>query len=176
MNYYDEIASGYDELHSDEQLKKLAIIKKYFSPNREEKLLDVGCGTGVSSSWDCQVYAVDPSDGLLDIFRSRVGLEKDSDGKILNDGEVVLHIKQASAEKLPFSDTFFDYVISLTAIQNFDDIGKGLREIKRVGKNKFALSFLKRSSRKDEILDLMKNVFGNLKIVEEEKDIIVIID
>ena len=50
--YYDKIAKGYNELHAEEQKKKLAIIKKYIQPEKSDLLLDVGCGTGVSSDWD----------------------------------------------------------------------------------------------------------------------------
>lgn len=166
MNYYDDISSGYDELHKEEQLKKLKIIKQYITPNKDSKLLDVGCGTGVSSlAFDCIVYGIDPSKGLLDIFKS----------KILNKSNY--HISQSPAEKLIFKNNEFDYVISLTAIQNFDDIKKGLQEIRRVGQENFALTFLKRSPQKESIITLIKEIFYdlNIKQIEEAKDIIMII-
>ncbi len=165
MNYYDEIANGYDELHSEEQLKKLEIIKQHFQPQKTDKLLDVGCGTGVSSLWDCKVYGVDSSEKLLEQFRDKVKDKKN------------YFILQADAESLPFSDEEFDYVISLTAIQNFDDIKKGIEEIRRVGKNNFALTFLKKSPKREEIIDIIKGIFYDfeLKQIEEEKDIILVL-
>ena len=45
-NYYDSIASGYDELHLDEQIKKLKIIEGLIDIKLETRLLDVGCGEG----------------------------------------------------------------------------------------------------------------------------------
>ena len=46
---YNHIAKSYNELHKEEQIKKLDIIKKnikIISP-----LLDVGCGTGISTNY-----------------------------------------------------------------------------------------------------------------------------
>ncbi len=187
MNYYDSISSGYDELHSEEQLKKLAIVKQNIKPKKNDKLLDVGCGTGISSDWDCIVYAVDPSQGLLRIFKDRIKKEDKQNKNKKNDAgfekdikknQNKIFIKQACAEELPFKDNEFDYILSLTAIQNFDDIKQGLKEMKRVGKKKFALSFLKRSERKEYILELVEHIFVNFNItqIEEDKDIILIID
>jgi len=50
-----------------------------------------------------------------------------------------------------------------------------LNEIKRVGKEKFILSFLKKSSKASEIKKLINSLFNVKKEIEEEKDIIFII-
>ncbi|MFC1732014.1 class I SAM-dependent methyltransferase [candidate division KSB1 bacterium] len=155
-SYYNEISSGYEELHREEQEKKLVIIKKELGRlNKNTLLLDVGCGTGITSDFDCVVYGVDPAQKLLD----KAG--KKPDFRIC-----------AEAENMPFEDNKFDIVISVTAIQNFHDIGKGLDEIKRVGKEKFVLSFLKKSGKKDLILEEIKKKFDVKKEIEEEKDVI----
>jgi ubiquinone/menaquinone biosynthesis C-methylase UbiE len=157
MSYYDEIASGYEELHAKEQLKKISIIKEHFSVYTTDKLLDVGCGTGLTTEpWDCRKYGVDPAPKLL--ARAR---HKDK-----------IKYAEAAAEKLPFSDGFFDVVISITAIQNFSDIEKGLSEIKRVGKDRFVLTFLKKSAKRDDIDGLIRKMFSVSKVLEEDKDLI----
>jgi len=160
-NYYDSIAPAYDELHSSEQLKKLEIIKKELKINKETKLLDIGCGTGVSSQFDCDVTGIDPSEELL-----KIAERKFPDKQFLNE----------SAEELSFEDKEFDVVVSLTAIQNFDDLEKGLSEIERVGKE-FALTYLKKSPKASEIEKKISEIFKDYKIkrIEEEKDIIFII-
>lgn len=158
MNYYDEIAQGYEELHKEEQEKKITIIKTKFQPNKEQTLLDVGCGTGLTTrTWDCKRFGIDPSKKLLE-----KAIQQDKEG----------NYKLASAESIPYPNNNFDIVISITAIQNFDDIKKGLDEIKRVGKNKFILTFLKKSQKADQIESLIKKVFQPNSRVEEEKDII----
>jgi ubiquinone/menaquinone biosynthesis C-methylase UbiE len=158
MSYYDQISEGYDELHKEEQLKKLNIIKEFIHPKKMDTLLDVGCGSGISTSfWDCDATGLDPSVGLL---------KKTGKGKYFN----------ASAENIPFEDKSFDFVISITAIQNFTNIRKGLEEMKRVGKGKFAFSVLKKSI-KIKIIDLLiKELFKVKHFIEEDKDFIYIIN
>lgn len=161
MNYYDEIVEGYEELHGEEQEKKIAIIKQKLKPDKTDKLLDVGCGTGLTTRpWDCERYGVDPSKKLLEKAK-----QKDPEGKYV----------LAPAEKIPFPDKFFDVVISITAIQNFDDIEKGLREIKRVGKDRFVLSFLKKSPNKEKTENLINKFFHVKERIEEDKDIIFLV-
>ena len=160
VNYYDEIATGYEELHKEEQLKKIEIIKKYIRVKKTDKLLDVGCGTGLTTEpWHCQRYGIDPSKKLLEKARQKKDIE----------------FKLAPAEIIPYKDHFFDIVISITAIQNFNNIEKGLKEIKRVGKEKFILSFLKKSQKKEIIKDLIEKIFDAKEFIEEEKDIIYLV-
>ena len=161
--YYNDIASGYDELHETEQLKKLAIIKEHLKITKDTKLLDVGCGTGISSQFDCDVTGVDPSEELLKIAERRLP---------------VAQFLCESAEELPFEDHSFDVIVSLTAIQNFNDIEKGLSEIKRVGTKQFALSYLKKSVKANFIDETILKLFHGYKIqmIDEEKDVIFIIN
>jgi ubiquinone/menaquinone biosynthesis C-methylase UbiE len=161
MSYYDEISEGYEELHRGEQLKKVELIRKHLKVNPNDKLLDVGCGTGLTTeSWECKRYGVDPAKQLLAKARSK--------------GEI--EYKLAPAEDIPYPDNYFDVVVSITAIQNFQDVEKGLREIKRVGNGKFVLSFLKKSSKREMIEGLIRKLFKVRDVVEEEKDFIFFID
>ena len=159
-NYYDQIAQGYEELHREEQEKKIEIIKHYLKPKKTDKLLDVGCGTGLTTKpWNCKRYGIDPSKKLLEKAK-----HKD------------IEYKLAEAENIPYKDNFFNIVISITPIQNFTNIEKGLKEIKRVGKDKFVLTFLKKSKNKELIDKLIKQLFEVNKIIEEEKDMIYLIN
>ena len=156
MNYYDDIASGYDALHGEEQRKKLGLIQ---STLKElgftfTSVLDVGCGTGVSmEQWSCEVKGIDPSEKLVSIAK-----------------EKGLHASVASAEDIPFEDDSFDLVISLTAAHHFD-LEKSLREIKRVGRKYFVFSFLKKADVEAFRKALVKH-FTIIKEVDEEKDVI----
>ena len=156
MTYYDEISEGYEELHKEEQLKKIELISKYLKPKPDNLLLDVGCGTGLTTKpWNCKKIGLDPSIKLL---------QKAGKGVWIN----------AEAEHIPFKDKTFDIVISITSIQNFHDIEKGLKEIKRVGKDKFILSFLKRSNKRKFIEENIKKLFNIKQIIEQDKDLIFI--
>ena len=172
MNYYNKISKGYDELYKEEQLKKLSIIKNNIKIIKNNLLLDVGCGTGISSQFNCKVIGIDNSIELLKINKNK--------NKILS-----------NAENLPFKDNIFDIVVSITALHNFDNVEKSLKEIKRVGKNEFIFSVLKmsefsnenpehaqkplvfgKSKKFNEIKKLIKKYFKINKIIEEEKDTI----
>lgn len=160
-NYYDEIASGYDELHKEEQLKKLLIIKNLGIICEDDVLLDVGCGTGFSLDYFPvkKAVGIEPSPKLLEQYTG--------------DCETLVGM----AEKLPFPDHQFDIVISLTAIQNFSDVKKGLSEILRVGKKRFALTFLKKLSKTPQLEAQLREIFHDFQIekLEEEKDFIFLI-
>ena len=153
-NYYDEIASGYNELHGLEQRKKIALVRKYVKPHKNDRLLDVGCGTGISTDFNCNCVGVDTSEELLKIAR-----EKFPEKEFI----------RAKAESLPFPDNYFDFVISLTAVQNFDDIEEAVKEIERVARDDavIVISILRKSMKVTQLENLLK---GWLRI-EESKDI-----
>ena len=165
-DYYNGIANGYDELYRNEQLLKLkfienkihsiSILKEFYNP--KYKMLDVGCGTGVSTSYFKfeESYGVDPSKELV---------------KVAIKNYPKINFLIAPAEFIPFKDNNFDLIISLTAIQNFSDIEKGLLEIKRLS-NKYVLTFLKKSPKRELIESLIEKHFHIIKKFEEDKDMI----
>lgn len=162
MTYYDEIAEGYEELHKEEQEKKVAIIKQELQITKDTCLLDVGCGTGITSNFPCRVVGIDPAEKLLERFKAPLAVK----------AEAVL----AAAEDIPFSDEKFDVIVSITAIQNFEDIEQGIKEMHRVGKPQaqYALSFLKKSEKRNMIVATIKKHFSVSKEIDEEKDTILI--
>lgn len=155
MQYYDEIASGYEELHREEQEKKIAVIKNHLYINEDEKVLDLGSGPGFAKINCKEIYRVDPSSELL----------KKADGKKV----------QAYAEELPFEDNSLDKIICVTAMQNFSDFEKAVSEMKRVCKGEMAISFLKKSPKSEQMEDVIKRHFEVEKELEEDKDKIFIV-
>ena len=155
MDYYDEISDSYNELHGKEQLQKLKIIKKYINVEKNEKLLDIGCGTGLSSNFGCFVVGIDLSLRLL---------KKNNKTKVLGTGE-----------DLPFKDHSFDYVISVSSLHHVTDIKKVVNEMKRVGKKRFAFSLFKRSHNFTELkIEICRN-FRVTEEIDEKNDLILII-
>jgi demethylmenaquinone methyltransferase/2-methoxy-6-polyprenyl-1,4-benzoquinol methylase len=160
MSYYDGIAPGYDALYGEEQLKKLETMWQVGQSmglfDEVKTILDVGCGTGISSDFFAKktfaVTGIDPAEKLLEQNKSDVS--------------TLLH---TPAETIPFDDNSFDLVISVTAIQNFDDLQRGLAEIKRVGK-RFILTFLKGVQKKEIIDEAILNTFDVERIIRDEKD------
>ena len=122
QDYYNSIAEGYEELHREEQEQKVEVILPNLSVTSTDFLLDVGCGTGLTTKpWGCRAIGLDPAIRLLN---------KAGEGSWVN----------AEAEHIPFRDDTFDIVISVTAIQNFHNIKIALSEMMRVGKDSFVFS------------------------------------
>ena len=147
MGYYDVISSGYDELHKEEQLKKVKLLIKLLKI-KNDKVLDVGCGTAFYSN----------------LFKDYIGLDNSKDMLSKSKAKVFY----GKAEALPFEDQSFDTVISITAIHNFRNPKKAIQEMKRVSKNKIGITLLKKSKRFKEI----SNLLNDFDKVEEDKDII----
>ena len=159
-NYYDTIAESYNELYKEEQQEKVNLVKKHIDIKPEFKLLDVGCGNAFYlDEFNCECVGIDPSVKLLEQYNGK--------------NEVF----QGEAENIPFQIEEFDVVVSFTAIQNFTNIKKGLEEIKRVGKDLFALTFIKKSVNAETTKVLVKKVFSefNIQEIEHEKDVILIL-
>ena len=155
MDYYNQIAPSYNELHRKEQLQKLNLIKKYIKVGKEDKLLDIGCGTGLSSDFEGFVVGVDPSLRLL---------KKNNKIKVLGVGD-----------DLPFKDHSFDYVISVSSLHHVVNIEKVVNEMKRVGKKRFAFSLFKRSRTFTDLKDIITNHFDIKEEIDEKNDLILII-
>lgn len=153
MEYYNIISNGYDELYKEEQLNKLSIIKNNIKINKDTKMLDVGCGTGISSDFECFVVGVDPSVSLL---------------KLNKNTEKIIGM----AEELPFKKSSFDFIVSVTSLHNFKNIKKSIDEMERVGKERFIFSVLRKSRKFNPIKKLIEKNFKIEKVVEEEKDVI----
>lgn len=76
-----------------------------------------------------------------------------------------------------FKEDEFDVIVSLTAIQNFTDLEKGLNNMRKVCKGVFAMTFLKASQKAPHIEELIYKIWTPEKIVkriEEEHDIVII--
>ncbi|HLC65781.1 MAG TPA: methyltransferase domain-containing protein [Candidatus Nanoarchaeia archaeon] len=150
MDYYSKISKGYNDLHGAEQRQKIEIVKRAVTIPKKWLLLDVGCGTGLSSALNCKVIGIDPSLGML---------RRNRHAGVLG-----------YAERLPFKDNAFDCVLCLTALHNFDDTKKGLEEMSRVGKNLFIFSVMKKSRNFEQICRTIRSRFRISKVLDEEKD------
>ncbi len=156
---YNSMASGYDELYGEEQIKKAKIILENISVNKTDWLLDVGCGTGISTAmFECNKIGIDPSEELISQAVKRI--------------PAII----GKAEELVFEDDVFDIVICITAIHNFDDYKKGINEMKRVckEKGKIVITILKKSEKFEEIKDYIGRELTVVKELTEEKDLVLI--
>ena len=128
---FDNIANSYDFLnHSlslgmDNVWRKIAIKKL---TNNPKIILDIATGTGdfaVSAAkyTDAKITGVDISQGMLN-----VGVEKVRKKNLNNR----ISLQLADSESLPFNDNTFDAITAGFGVRNFEDLNKGLSEMKRV--------------------------------------------
>ena len=149
MDYYNQIAGSYEELHKEEQLNKLRIIKENLHLSGTEKILDVGCGPCWSTEFFNHVAGIDTAFGLLD------------NGKLVVNGE---------AERLPFKNASFDVVLCVTAVHHFD-VERAFREMKRVAKPD-AVYIITVLNARSSIIPQIKEHFNVDRMIEEDKDTI----
>lgn len=98
------------------------------------RVLDIGCGNG----WATRLMAEQAPDGRvvgIDISDEMVDLARESSATFSN-----LEFREASAEKLSFSEAEFTHAFSMESLYYYGDILRALQEIRRVLKagGKFA--------------------------------------
>jgi ubiquinone/menaquinone biosynthesis C-methylase UbiE len=151
--YYDQIASGYDELHGEEQLNKAKFILQNLEVKPSDVLLDIGCGTARALSvFGCEKVGIDPSFELLKLAQ--------------------IPVVQGVAEKLPFPANAFDVVLSITAIHHFSDIKQALLEMMRVSRRDIIISVFKKAQKFKEIEEAIMSVLPVHKRIEETYDVV----
>lgn len=120
MRRYDETAGMYDSRYEEIQRAKYLVALRHL-PDRVERVLDLGCGTGMFleelSNRAEIVIGLDISSEMLKRAKARVK----------NVGLV-----QADADALPFLDGSFDAVVSVTLLQNMPDPATTVVEVARV--------------------------------------------
>ena len=138
----------YDKYDLMNNLMSLGIHKSWkkqllysMKPKQNKKLIDVACGTGdiakiFSDATNCKskVLCVDPNRKMISIGKEKLKNYKNISWKI------------ASAEKLPYKDSQFDYYAISFGLRNTKNLNKALSEAFRVlkkGGRFFCLEFSK---------------------------------
>jgi ubiquinone/menaquinone biosynthesis C-methylase UbiE len=130
-------AQHYDDWYKQpggKQALKLerALLQRHLEPRPGERLLDIGCGTGIHLDWfrelGLQVTGLDASPYMLDHARCRV-----RDGADLHLGW---------AEHLPFDDNEFDLATLINTLEFVEDPQTALAEALRVTRRRVALGVL----------------------------------
>ncbi len=132
---FNKIAPFYDFLNRlltlgiDKKWRKKAILK--LKNDNPKKILDVATGTGdlaitADKLLDIDyITGVDISDEMLAIGRKKLDKRK------LNER---IELINGDSEKLPFEDETFDASIVAFGVRNFQNLEKGLAEMRRVTK------------------------------------------
>lgn len=114
----------------------------------QARLLDMGCGAGhasfVAAAQVKEVVAYDLSEQMLAVVRDAAHTR----------GLSNLTTQQGYAEVLPFDDSSFDVVISRYSAHHWHDVGRALREVKRVLKPGGTVIFMDVMSPGHPVLDI----------------------
>ena len=156
---FDEISKTYDIINriitlgidSVWRRKVYEIIKKY----KHEFVLDIATGTGdliieLSRLKTKQIVGIDISTGMLEIGKKKInknGLSK------------IIKLQLGDSENLKFEDEKFDVVTVAFGLRNFENLEKGLIEIKRVIKPKGILVILETSIPKNKFIRLFYSIY-----------------
>ena len=115
---------------------EIKLMMDFLSPERGQRILDIGCGTGISLEplldKGLNLTGIDPSLYMLDLASKRLGSQVD------------LH--RGSAEDLPFDDNAFDAAFFFTSLEFTDRPGKAIEEACRVAKDTVIICVLNRYS------------------------------
>ncbi len=143
---FDNIAPKYDLLNHvlSMQIDKIWRKKlvKWMNADSPEEVLDVATGTGdlaiaIENGTGAKVVGLDLSQQMLNVGIIKI--------KKLNlDGRISM--QKGDAENLPFEEGRFDAVSVAFGVRNFENLRKGLAELRRVvkkGKSIYILEFSK---------------------------------
>ncbi|MEO6289644.1 MAG: bifunctional demethylmenaquinone methyltransferase/2-methoxy-6-polyprenyl-1,4-benzoquinol methylase UbiE [Ginsengibacter sp.] len=130
---FDKIAFRYDFLNRflsagiDKRWRRKAI--KQLIPLHPKKILDVATGTGDFAIMSYKMLSpdtitgIDISEGMLEVGRKKIE-------KLHLDDKITL--VNGDSEAIFYSDNSFDAVTVAFGVRNFEDLERGLSEIKRV--------------------------------------------
>ncbi len=119
LNHF--LSLGIDKLWRRKAVKQL----KELNPN---KILDIATGTGdfalaLLKLKPKEIIGVDISQGMLSVGTNKMKKKKVDE---------IIKLELGDSENLPFEDNSFDAITVAFGVRNFEDLEKGLLEMKRV--------------------------------------------
>ena len=173
-NVFDQVFDKYDLMNDFMSLGIHRIWKKTLinsmNPSPNQKLIDVGCGTGDIAkiflnnvNKDAQITCVDPNIGMVNKGKEKLKKFKNIDWII------------ASAEKLPLTDNSYDFYTISFGLRNTANLNKSLSEAYRVLKPGGRFLCLEFSKIQNSNLDYLYKNYSKIipfigKIVMGEKE------
>ncbi|MBE7628666.1 bifunctional demethylmenaquinone methyltransferase/2-methoxy-6-polyprenyl-1,4-benzoquinol methylase UbiE [Tenacibaculum piscium] len=146
VKMFDNISEDYDGLNRvislgiDVSWRKKVV--KLVGENNPQQILDIATGTGdlalmMASLHPQKIVGLDISAGMLEVGKQKISKENLSD-KI----EMIV----GDSENMPFKNETFDAITVSFGVRNFENLDKGLTEIRRVLKTGGKLVILETSN------------------------------
>lgn len=150
---FDNISPRYDLLNrllsggTDLRWRKKAIAE--LKANHPRSLLDIATGTGDMAILaacmlaPCRVTGLDISEGMLETGRKKVAAQSLEDS---------IQLLKGDAEAINYPDETFDSVMVAFGVRNFQDLARGIREMRRVMKTGGKMVILEFSKPKNPLV------------------------
>lgn len=157
MRHYNQSAAVYDAQYKEEQEAKIKATLTGFTLEKENIILDTGCGTGLLFPHVAErvklVIGVDISASILKEAKKRV--------KEYSNTAVI----RADTDFTPFPKETFDAVFAITLLQNTPKPHQTLNEMKRVTKQnaKIVATGLRKAFSQKEFVQLLRRVGLDVK-------------
>lgn len=146
QSMFDNISTNYDGLNRvisfglDQSWRRKVI--EIVIKSKANKVADIATGTGdlaiaMGKKGVPEIIGIDISRGMLDVGRKKIkaqGLESN------------IEMVQADSEDLPYDDDTFGAITVAFGVRNFENLDKGLKEIRRVLKPNGAFVVLETSN------------------------------
>ena len=159
---FDNIAPKYDLLNHVLSMKIDVLwrnkLVKWMKNDNPQEVLDVATGTGdlaitIEKGTGSKVVGLDLSQQMLNVGVIKIKKLK-LDGKI--------SMQKGDAENLPFEDNRFDAVSVAFGVRNFENLTKGLAELRRVVKDNKSVYILEFSKVEGFMVPLYMFYFRNI--------------
>lgn len=142
----------------------LVRLGERLSAESQASVLDLGCGGGhasyVAAQHVASVVAYDLSAKMLEVVKEAAKAR----------GYAHLTTRQGYAEQLPFDDEHFDIVISRYSAHHWHDVGRALREVKRVLKPGGRVIFIDVNAPGHALLDIWLQTVEALRDTSHVRD------
>ncbi|MBU1880706.1 class I SAM-dependent methyltransferase, partial [bacterium] len=123
----DPIAYYYIPIFRSFFIKRLTMCMDLLPTGKIDKLLDIGCGTGIilpelikrtgAELWACDIF-----------------LQEYSLHKMMELEGISAHLQEANILDLPYEDNFFDAVLMISVLEHVEDLNRAADEVIRVTK------------------------------------------
>ncbi|MCG8182896.1 bifunctional demethylmenaquinone methyltransferase/2-methoxy-6-polyprenyl-1,4-benzoquinol methylase UbiE [Tenacibaculum piscium] len=146
VKMFDNISEDYDGLNRvislgiDVSWRKKVV--KLVGENNPQQILDIATGTGdlalmMASLHPQKIVGLDISAGMLEVGKQKISKENLSD---------TIEMIVGDSENMPFKNETFDAITVSFGVRNFENLDKGLTEIRRVLKTGGKLVILETSN------------------------------
>ncbi len=179
ISKYNSTATFYDKRYRKIQEEKFRIMLNDFQLEKNKRILDAGCGSGLLLEFIVKIFKINQIK-----FLNYIGIEislnmlKSFADKCRNlNNNLNVNLILSDIEHLPFRNNKIDSIFSITSLQNLPNIFRGVIEILRVGKHMANLQFsiLKKNLDLDSLISFLNLKLKDLKIknIESIEDVII---